>query len=77
MWKRERMSEDKGFIENTCHGVGSKNAGWNWNVDVVLSTDHVVLLANGFPIFVSGTSGIMFILNYRSVSPIWDKSNDF
>ena len=29
--------------------LGSKNAGRNSNEDVVLSTDHVVLLANGFP----------------------------
>ena len=35
MWKRERMLEDEVFIENTCHGVGSKNAGQNWNADVV------------------------------------------
>ena len=41
--------EDEVFIENTCHGVGSKNAGRNSNADVVLSTDHVVLLANEFP----------------------------
>ena len=37
------------FIENTRHEVGSKNAGRNWNADVVLGTDHVVLLANGIP----------------------------
>ena len=37
------------FIENTCHGVGSKNAGRNWSADIVLGTDHLVLLANGFP----------------------------
>ena len=49
MWKRERVLEDEVFIENTYHGVGSKNPGRNWNADVVLSTDHVVLLANGFP----------------------------
>ena len=49
MWKRERVFEDKVFIENTCLGVGSKNAGRNSNEDVVLNTDHVVLLANGFP----------------------------
>ena len=48
--------------------------------DVVLSTNHVVLLANKFPrlisivtstIFVSGTSGITSILKYRRVSPIY------
>ena len=49
MWKREREFEDEVFIENTCLRVGSKNAGWNSNKDEVLNTDHVVLLANGFP----------------------------
>ena len=49
IWKREWVFEDEVFIENTCLGVGSKNAGRNSNEDVVLSTDHVVLLANGFP----------------------------
>ena len=34
--------------------------------DIVLSTNHVVFLA----IFVSGRSGITFILKYRSVNPI-------
>ena len=29
------MLEDEVFIENTCHGVGSKNAGRNSNADVV------------------------------------------
>ena len=48
MWKRERVFEDERFIENTCLGVGSKNAERNSNEDVVLNTDHVVLLANGF-----------------------------
>ena len=48
MWKRGRMFEDEVFIENTCLVVGSKHAGRNLNKDVVLSTDHVVLLANGF-----------------------------
>ena len=43
------MFEDEVFIESTCPGVGSKNAGRNSNENVVLSTDHVVLLANGFP----------------------------
>ena len=43
------MFEDEVFIENTCLGVGSKNVGRNSNEDVVLNTDHVVLLANGFP----------------------------
>ena len=48
--------------------------------DVVLGTNHVVLLANGFPrlivyirppaIFVLGKSSIMAILKYRSVSPL-------
>ena len=49
MWKRGRVFEDEVFIENTCLEVGSKNAGRNSNKDVVLSTEHVVLLANGFP----------------------------
>ena len=43
------MFEVEVFIENTCPGVGSKHVGRNSNGDVVLSTDHVVLLANGFP----------------------------
>ena len=49
MWKRERVFEDEVFIENTCLGVCYKNARRNSNGDVVLNTDHVVLLANGFP----------------------------
>ena len=43
------MFEDEVFIENTCLGVGSKNAGRNSNEGIVLNTDHVVLLANSFP----------------------------
>ena len=48
-------------------------------VDVVVSTNHVTFLTNWFPrlislpvstIFISGTSGIMAILKYRSVNPI-------
>ena len=49
MKKKERVLEDEVFIENTCHEVGSKNAGRNSSEDVVLSTDHMFLLANGFP----------------------------
>ena len=49
MWKRKRVFEDELFIENTCLGIGSENAGRNSNKDVVLSNDHVVLLANCFP----------------------------
>ena len=49
MWKRERVFEDEVFIENMCHEVGSKKRGRNSNEDVVLSTEHVVLLTNGFP----------------------------
>ena len=49
MWKRGRVFEDGVFIENTCLGIGSKNAGRNSDEDVVLNTDYVVLLANGFP----------------------------
>ena len=54
--------------------------------DVVLGTDHVVFLANGFPrlisiltsaIFVSGTSGILSILKYRSVNPINSTPEDW
>ena len=51
--------------------------------DVVVSTNHVVFLANRFPrlislltsaIFVSRASGITAILKYRSVNPInWNK----
>ena len=86
LWKRGRVFEDEVFIDNTCLGVGSKNAGRNSNEDVVLNTDHVVFLANDFPRLIvyvrppslfSGTRGIPPILNYRSVSPItpwsfWD-----
>ena len=72
------MLEDEVFIENTRHEVGSKNAGGNSNEDVVLSTDHVILLANGFSglnIYVRPPSlfrerGITPILDYGSVSPI-------
>ena len=63
------MIEDEVFIENTCLGIGSKNAGRNSNADVVLNTDHVVLLATGLrasTIYISGTSGIPPILNFRS-----------
>ena len=42
------MFEDEVFIENTCLGVGSKNAGRNSDEDVILNTDHVVFLTNGF-----------------------------
>ena len=48
MKKRGRVLEYEVFIENSCHGVGSKNAGRNRSADVVLGTNHVVLLANGF-----------------------------
>ena len=66
------------FIKNSCHGVGSKNAGRNWSGgrsfeywlrdspgQWVPETDCL----RGSAIFVSGTSGITSILNYRSVSP--------
>ena len=69
----KKIIEDEVFIENTCLGIGSKNAGRNSNADVVLNTDHVVLLANGLSasaIYILGTSGIPPILNFRSVSPI-------
>ena len=49
MWKRGRVFEDEVFIENTYPGVGSKNTGRNSNEGIVSSTDHVVLLAYGFP----------------------------
>ena len=48
LWKRERVFEDELLIENTCLGVGSRNAGQNSNEDLVLNTDHVILLAYGF-----------------------------
>ena len=76
--KRDRVFEVDVFIENTCLGVGSKNAGRNSNVDVVLSRSHgspgqwfpetEYLCASA--IFVVGTIGIPPNLNYRSVSPI-------
>ena len=43
------MFKDQLSIENTCLGVGSKNAGRNSNEDVVLNTDHLVFQPNGFP----------------------------
>ena len=67
------------FIDNLCHAVGSKNAGQIEVADVVVSANHMVFLANKLPrlinlttsaIFVSGTSGITAILEYRSVNPI-------
>ena len=73
--KRERVFEDDVFIENTCLGIGSKNAGRNLNVDVVLrrsrcspgqwfpETEYLRVSA----IFVMGTSGIPPKLNYRSI----------
>ena len=64
MWKRERVFENEVFIENTCHEIGSKNAGRNSNMDVVLSTDHVVLLANGFP---------RLIIYVRPPSLLWEQ----
>ena len=48
LWKRKRVFEDEVFIENTSLGIGSKNTGRHSNEDVILNTDHVVLLANGF-----------------------------
>ena len=76
--KKGRVFEDDVFIENTCLEIGSKNAGRNSNVDVVLSrsrgspgqwfpeTEYLRTSA----IFVVETSGIPPNLNYRSVSPI-------
>ena len=79
MWKENECWKMSVFIENSCHGVGSKNAGWNWSGgccfehgpcgspgQCVLKTDCLCASA----IFVLGTSGIMAILEYRSVSPI-------
>ena len=79
MWKRERVFEDEVSIENTCLGVGSKKRGmkFKWG----RSFKHWLRGSPGqwFPgtgclcvpaIFVSGTSGIPPILNYRSLSPI-------
>ena len=76
--KKGRVFEDDVFIENTCLGIGSKNAGRNSNGDVVLSrsrgspgqwfpeTEYLLVSA----IFVVRTSGIPPNFNYRSVSPI-------
>ena len=56
-----------------------KNAGRKSNEDVVLSSDHVVLMANGFPrLNICVRPPSLFreqmayppILNYRSVNPI-------
>ena len=78
--KREKECwEMNVFIENTCHGVSSKNARRNWSGG--RSFEH---WPRGSPgqwvpkteclrasaIFVSGKSGITSILNYRSISPI-------
>ena len=73
------MLEDENIYRNYCHVVGSKNAGQIEVAVVVVSTNHVVFLANRSPrlislptsaIFVSGTSGITAILKYRSVNTI-------
>ena len=71
------MLKDEVFTENTRHGVDPKNTGRDSNEDVVLSTDLMVLLGNGFPrlnIYVRplcfGNKWHTSILNYRSVSPI-------
>ena len=49
-WKRESVLEDEVFIENTCLGGGSKKKrGTKFKWGRSLNTDHVVLLANGFP----------------------------
>ena len=80
MWKRGRVFEDEVFTENTCLGIGCKKRGtkFKWG----RSFKH---WSRGFPgqwftetgylrtsaIFVSGTSGIPPILNYRSVCPIY------
>ena len=79
MWKRERVFKDEVFIENTCLGVGSRKrrTKFKWG----RSFKHWSRGSSGhwFPeteylcasaIFVSETSGIPPILNYRSVSPI-------
>ena len=68
--------EDESIYRNICH---EKTRDKTEVADVVVSTNHVVFLANRFPrlislptsaIFVSGTSGITAILKYRSVNPI-------
>ena len=67
--KREKVLEDERIYREFVRDEIEE-------ADVVLSTDHVVLLANGFPrlifmcIFVSGTSGVTAILKYMSISPI-------
>ena len=77
--EREWVLEDENIYRNYCHVVGSKNAGQIEVAVVVVSTNHVVFLANRSPrlislptsaIFVSGTSGITAILKYRSVNTI-------
>ena len=81
-WKREKKRECwkmSVFIENSCHGVGSKNAGRNWSGGC--SFEHWPCGSPGqwvpetnclraSAIFVTGTSGITTIQKYRSVSPI-------
>ena len=69
------MFEDDVFIENTCLGIETKNAGRNLNAGVVLcrsrgspgqwfpETDYLCVSA----IFVVETSGIPPKINYRSV----------
>ena len=50
LWNRERVFEDEVFIKKYMFWSRlQKNAGRNSNGDVVLNTDHVALLANGFP----------------------------
>ena len=74
--KRERVLEDEVFIENTSHGVGSKKRGmklkygrsfkhWPRGSPCQWVPETECLRASA--IFVSGTSGITSILNYRSV----------
>ena len=81
-WKcgRGRVLEDESIYRQSLSCSRLQKRGTKIEVaDVVVSTNHVVFLANRFPrlislptpaIFVSGTSGITTILKYRSVNPI-------
>ena len=79
LWKKERVFEDEIFIENTCFEISSKKRGtkfkwgrsfkhWSRGSPGQWLPETDCLCASA--IFVSGTSGIPPILNYRSVSPI-------
>ena len=78
------MFENEVFIENSCHGVDSKNAGRNWSGGRSFRHEPRGSPGQWIPetdcsrasaIFVSGRSGITVILRYRSVSPILTRTN--